>query len=118
MGILLGAPRHHPKWIRMIEPARENQASPGTKKTTLKLELRLRSILKHTALERFVFVMSALEGYSYLDCSILLGCSRQAVANARARALERLANGAEVVATHGMACEVPTRLFHAKRDLN
>ena len=102
----------------MIEPARENQASPGTTQATLKIELRLGAILKLNALERFVFVMSALEGYSYLDCSILLGCSRQAVANARARALERLANGAEVVATHGMACEVPTRLFHAKRDLN
>jgi len=82
----------------MIAPARENQTSPGTTQATLKIELRLGSILKLNALERFVFVMSALEGYSYQDCSILLGCSRQAVANAGARAFERLANGAEVVA--------------------
>jgi len=37
----------------MIEPARENQASPGTTQATLKIELRLGAILKLNALERF-----------------------------------------------------------------
>jgi hypothetical protein len=42
------------------------------------------------ALERFVFVMSTLEGYSDQECSILLGCSRGEVITARTQALRRL----------------------------
>jgi DNA-directed RNA polymerase specialized sigma24 family protein len=56
----------------------------------------LDAILKLDTLERFVFVMSVLEGYSYQDCSILLGCPRQAVVDARARALESLTRASEV----------------------
>ena len=41
--------------------------------------------------ERFVFVMSVLEGYSDQDCSVLLGCSRQDVREARTRALQHIA---------------------------
>jgi len=87
--------------IRMIEPARERLTSADTEQVGLEVEPGLRPILKLDALERFVFVMSVLEGYSNQDCSILLGCSRQAVANARARALEHLANAAEIVAIDG-----------------
>lgn len=87
--------------IRLIEPAQQKLTIADTEPVKLEIEPRLRAILKLDALERFVFVMSVLEGYSYQDCSILLGCSRQAVANARARALEHLADGAEVVAMHG-----------------
>jgi DNA-directed RNA polymerase specialized sigma24 family protein len=87
--------------IRMIEPAQERLATPNTELVGLEMEPRLRSILKLDALERFVFVISVLEGYSYQDCSILLGCSRKAIVDARARALEQLANGAEIIAVHG-----------------
>ncbi len=41
--------------------------------------------------ERFVFVMSVLEKYSDQDCSVLLGCSRQDVREARTRALQHVA---------------------------
>jgi hypothetical protein len=44
------------------------------------------------AFERFVFVMSVLEGQSEQDCAILLRCSRRDVVIARALALTRLAN--------------------------
>jgi DNA-directed RNA polymerase specialized sigma24 family protein len=83
--------------IRIIEPARDRLAIADTMEVGLEMEPRLRAILKLDALERFVFVMSVLEGYSYQDCSILLGCSRPAVMNARARALEHLANGPDIV---------------------
>jgi DNA-directed RNA polymerase specialized sigma24 family protein len=43
-------------------------------------------------LERFVFVISILEHYSEQDCALLLGCSVQQVREARARALQRMAN--------------------------
>jgi hypothetical protein len=44
------------------------------------------------AFERFVFVMSVLEGHSEQECAILLGCSRRDVTIARVLALARLAN--------------------------
>ncbi len=43
-------------------------------------------------LERFVFVMSILERYSILDCSLMLGCSMRKVVQARMRALHRRSN--------------------------
>jgi len=42
--------------------------------------------------ERFVFVMSVLCSYSDQDCSVLLGCSRQDVREARIRALQHIAD--------------------------
>jgi DNA-directed RNA polymerase specialized sigma24 family protein len=44
--------------------------------------------------ERFIFVMSVLEGYSDHDCSILLGCARRDVLAARNRALQRIGDAA------------------------
>ena len=85
--------------IRMIEPADGRLTTANSDLVFAELEPRLRSILKLEALERFVFVMSVLEGYSYQDCSILLGCSRKAIVDARARALEHLANGVEIAIT-------------------
>jgi len=98
--------------IHVIEPARENQTSPKASLVALKIDPRLRAVLNLNTLDRFVYVMSVLEGYSNQDCAILLGCSRQAVANARARALENLANGADV-ATFRDALHGTPRLFPA-----
>lgn len=84
--------------IRMTKPAQARFTTANTELVGLEIEPRLRPVLKLDALERFVFVMSVLEGYSYQDCSILLGCSRKAIVDARARALNQLANGTEVVA--------------------
>ncbi len=50
------------------------------------------AILALGAFERFVFVMSILEGRSEQDCAILLRCSRRDVMMARVLALKRLAN--------------------------
>ena len=46
--------------------------------------------------DRFVFVMSVLEGYSDHNCSILLGCSRQDVLAAKTRALQQIGSVAEL----------------------
>ena len=43
--------------------------------------------------ERFVYVMSVLEGYSSGTCAMLLHCKVTDVANARIRALQQLARG-------------------------
>ena len=50
----------------------------------------LAAILHLAAFERFVFVMSTLEGYSDQECSILLGCSRGEIITARTQALRHL----------------------------
>jgi predicted DNA-binding protein (UPF0251 family) len=86
--------------VRMMRPAQEAFTIAQTEPVRLEIEPPLGAILKLGALERFVFVMSVLEGYSYQDCSVLLGCSRRTVVNARTRALEHLASAAEIGAMH------------------
>ena len=84
--------------IRLIAP-RQNSASAMRKpavaramdKVPLVLQAEVREILELAPLERFVFVMSALERYSDYECSILLGCARRDVPAARARAARQLA---------------------------
>ncbi|MGA8437565.1 MAG: hypothetical protein WB762_26895 [Candidatus Sulfotelmatobacter sp.] len=47
------------------------------------------AVLQLEAFERFVYVMSVLERYSDLDCSVL-GCARRNVIAARIRALQQI----------------------------
>ena len=54
-------------------------------------------IVRLKAFERFVFIMSILEKYSDQECSLLLGCFRRDVTNARTAAIRRL--GSVVVPT-------------------
>ncbi len=51
----------------------------------------LASVLALEDFDRFVFVMSVLERYTEKECSVLLGCSRQDVREARIRALRQIA---------------------------
>jgi len=46
--------------------------------------------------ERFVFVMSVLERYSFQECALLLGCTRSEIVTARTRALQQIAKAAEL----------------------
>ena len=48
-------------------------------------------VVRLQSLERFVFVMSLLEGYSDHECSVLLNRSRKEVVAARAQALRHMA---------------------------
>jgi hypothetical protein len=50
-------------------------------------------VLQWTAFERFVFVMSVLEGYAVRECAALLSCTDQEIITARSQVLERLADG-------------------------
>ena len=50
----------------------------------------IKCVLELPDFERFVFVMSVLEGYSDRDCSLLLGCSGSDVVAARIRALQQI----------------------------
>ena len=53
-------------------------------------ECEIDTVTKLAPFERFVFVMSILERYSNWECSLLLGCSMNIVAQARVTALRRL----------------------------
>ena len=50
------------------------------------------AVIAWPAFERFVFVMSVLEGYSLRECSTLLGCKVQDVIESRSAVLQRLAD--------------------------
>lgn len=86
--------------IRMIGP-RPGIPSPVTRSSReMKIEglpEKLAAITELPAFERFVFVMSVLESYPARDCRLLLNCSNFDVAQARAQALQQLAQSAEAV---------------------
>jgi len=84
--------------IRMIAPGREPasrvpysataRVSNGNHAKGVPAEIS--AVFELPALDRFAFVTSVLEGYSNLDCALLLGCTRETFIQARLRALERM----------------------------
>jgi DNA-directed RNA polymerase specialized sigma24 family protein len=79
--------------IRMIKPAPEHTnyvSFISLKRSAAPAEDNpVAAILSLDAFERFVFVMSILEGQSDAECAILLRCSRRDVMMARVLALKR-----------------------------
>jgi Sigma-70, region 4 len=55
-------------------------------------------ILALSDFERFVYVLSVLEGYPLQDCATLLGTSRQTVEETRVRALQHIADAERLIA--------------------
>lgn len=86
--------------IRMIGP-RPGISSPFTRGRRVKkiqgLPEKLAAITDLPEFERFVFVMSVLEGYAARDCRLLLNCSNFDVAQGRAQALQQLASPGDVI---------------------
>ncbi|HST12082.1 MAG TPA: hypothetical protein VLL05_17030 [Terriglobales bacterium] len=83
--------------IRIIQPQQNRQdaghsqaVAQAIKKLPPALQAEAAAIVDLEPLERFVFVMSVLERYSDHDCSILLGCTRRDVTEARAGALQQI----------------------------
>jgi hypothetical protein len=70
---------HDPPSCSAMSPARNEQ------------EALIHRVIKLPPFERFVFVISVLEGHSLSDSASLLGCTTTELAEARARALEQLA---------------------------
>jgi DNA-directed RNA polymerase specialized sigma24 family protein len=88
--------------IRMLSPrprenrvaAWPNQSEPTVPVTDATL---VEDITRLACFERFVYVMSVLEGYSARDCSSLLLCTVREVVEARTRALQQLAGARQRV---------------------
>jgi hypothetical protein len=80
--------------VRAINPRPMEKHAPSSFDsggTTLAAEqVETAAVPQLEPFERFVFVMSILERYSDLDCSLLLGCAREEVIGARIRALQQI----------------------------
>jgi hypothetical protein len=79
--------------IAMVSPASTRNGQKrdlwGAGQHETQQECEIGTVTKLDAFERFVFVMSILERYSNWDCSLLLGCTVNKVAQARMNALRR-----------------------------
>jgi hypothetical protein len=87
--------------IRLLSPrptdeneSNEARLSPPIEKLRGEVQAHpdLVGILRLNSFERFVFIMSVLEMYSNQECSLLLGCFRRDVTNARIAAVRHLAS--------------------------
>jgi hypothetical protein len=79
--------------IRMAGPGSESERAVGRTESAAIIPGKeaLAAVSQLKTLERFVYVMSVLEGIPDQDCAVLLRCRRQQVVDARLRALQHLA---------------------------
>jgi DNA-directed RNA polymerase specialized sigma24 family protein len=83
--------------IQYIKPGQPEEETGGVfeaeafEMNDAQKEKLVASVTQLAPLERFVFVMSVLEGYSPAECSTLLGCPVAAVVSARSQALRQIA---------------------------
>jgi DNA-directed RNA polymerase specialized sigma24 family protein len=80
--------------VRVINPRPAGKYAPSTLDdcgTTPAVEqVETEAVLRLEPFERFVYIMSVLERYSDLDCSLLLGCARREVVAARIHTLRQI----------------------------
>jgi hypothetical protein len=94
--------RHSARWSIVRHAIRKIMPVPDIAQSTCSVSLRgstlsaqnnsFAGIFSLEAFERFVFVMSVLEGRTDGDCALLLRCSRSEVTMARVLAIKRVAN--------------------------
>jgi len=99
--------------IHMINPAPQELRGAGESTPApveIELGANLAAVVGLEPFERFVLVMSVLEGYSNQDCATLLNCTRQDVVRARVHALQQLA---QTAVTANNAAESGSQALHA-----
>jgi hypothetical protein len=85
--------------IRMTRPRptegnKSSSTSGVSTGVSINVPAEITQIVRLPAFERFVFVMSVLEGYSDQECSLLLNSTRGEVKAARIRVLEQIGRSA------------------------
>lgn len=93
-------------------PASESAAHRSRSQRTFDERPQIAAVLGIEPFDRFVFVLSVLEGYSSHECAILLDSTRRDVLAARNRALEQIGRAAQV----GGAEKVVSIGAHAEFD--
>ena len=76
--------------IRMVNPRAGRDESKNIEAPEIPIPEPLAGVLQLTAFERFVVVMTMLEGYSERECSLLLHSTAAEVTEARTRSLIQL----------------------------
>jgi len=87
--------------IRMTRPrptkgSNSSSTSGVSTDVSINVPAEITEIVWLPAFERFVFVMSVLEGYSDQECSLLLDSTRREVSAARIRVLEQIGRSARL----------------------
>jgi len=104
--------------VRMLASRANHSAVTGAPSCrfgrTPEANAAIASILGLEDFERFVVVLSVLERYSDQDCSVLLGCSRLDVREARIRALQHVAESDRMRAVAGSGAPTPLRSYHSE----
>ena len=83
--------------LRIVNPrpGGENATHLADRQRTYAERPQIAAVLDLPPFDRFVFVLSVLEGYSDHECAILLNCTRRDVLDARIRAFEHLGGAAK-----------------------
>lgn len=84
--------------IKMVgpRPGTDHTARPLVRNEMNAWPAELTAIAELPEFDRFVFVMTVLERFSDQECSLLLGCARSDVVQARSRALTQIGRSAEL----------------------
>jgi hypothetical protein len=77
----------------------------------------VRTVTAWAPFERFVFVMSVLEGYSLRECSTLLACSVQDIITAKSQVLQRLADQPAHAAAVSALAHAPLSTLFARAQV-
>lgn len=79
--------------IRLVNPAPGVNSEPEAAQAAIadEMDSSARAYLQLQSFDRFVFVLSVLEGYTIRECAALLGCSWRDVEQARVRGLQQIA---------------------------
>lgn len=82
--------------VRLLSPrpghsSEDGRRSPHQRKIPAEQESLLEAVISLPIFERFVFVISVLEGHSLSDTASLLGCTNTQLSQARSRALRQIA---------------------------
>ena len=91
--------------VRLLAPQAESSAEDARRslppaKNPSQQESLLEAVVGLPTFERFVFVISVLEGHSPSDTATLLGCTSTQLSTARARALQQIAGLLSEMASH------------------
>jgi len=87
--------------IRLVDPIRSggnDESKAGLEAVASEMDSSARLFLQLRPFERFVFVISVLEGYTVRECAALLGGSGREVEQARVRALQQVADRRQNIA--------------------